>query len=196
MSHASLRIIRDEHAALSSMLRSMLMMLDRGPGDQAETFFDVLRAMLFYIDEFPERQHHPKESNLLFPKVVRAAPETMATVERLEREHMSGELAVRELQHELIAWELLGETRRASFEAAARKYVSYYLDHMRLEESVILPAAEKGLDAADWQELDAAFGLNRDPLSGRYPFDAIYDRLFTRIVMTTPAPIGLGASGT
>ncbi|WP_421953618.1 hemerythrin domain-containing protein [Polaromonas sp.] len=195
MSHASLRIIRDEHAALSSMLRSMLMMLDRGPGSEAETFFDVLRAMLFYIDEFPERQHHPKESDLLFPKVVRAAPETMATVERLEREHMSGELAVRELQHELIAWELLGEPRRAAFEAAARKYVTYYLEHMRLEESVILPAAEKGLNAADWHELDAAFGLNRDPLTGRYPLDAAYDRLFTRIVMKTPAPIGLGASG-
>lgn len=195
MSHASLRIIRDEHAALASMLRSMLMMLDRGPGNEAETFFDVLRAMLFYIDEFPERQHHPKESDLLFPKVVRAAPQTMATVERLEREHMSGETAVRELQHLLIAWELLGETRRAPFETAARSYVGFYLEHMRLEESVILPAAEKGLDSADWQELDAAFGLNRDPLTGRYPVDPAYDRLFTRIVMKTPAPIGLGDSG-
>ena len=41
------------------MLRSMLMMVERGPGDNPEKFFDVLRAMLFYIDEFPERLHHP-----------------------------------------------------------------------------------------------------------------------------------------
>ena len=193
MVHPTLRIIRDEHAALSAMLRSLLMMLDRGPADEAEPFFDVLRAMLFYIDEFPERQHHPKESNLLFPKVVRVAPETMATVKRLESEHMNGEVAVRELQHLLIAWELLGECRREAFDAAARRYVAFYLEHMRLEETVILPAAEKGLNAADWLALDAAFGSNRDLLSGAYPHDPVYDRLFTRIVMKTPAPIGLGS---
>ncbi|UUZ65518.1 hemerythrin domain-containing protein [Polaromonas sp. P1-6] len=193
MAYATLRIIRDEHAALSAVLKSMLMMLDHGPGDAPETFFDVLRAMLFYIDEFPERQHHPKESNLLFPKVVRVAPETMEAVARLEREHMSGELTVRALQHQLIAWELLGETRRPVFETAARSYVAFYLEHMKLEETVILPAAEKALNAADWHELDAAFGTNRDPLAGSYPHDATYDRLFTRIVMKTPAPIGLGA---
>lgn len=193
MVHATLRVIRDEHASLSAVLQSILMMLDHGPGDAPETFFDVLRAMLFYIDEFPERQHHPKESNLLFPKVVRVVPETMEAVARLERDHMNGELAVRALQHQLIAWELLGETRRPVFETAARSYVAFYVEHMKLEETVILPAAEKALNAADWHELDAAFGTNRDPLSGSYPHDTAYDRLFTRIVMKTPAPIGLGA---
>ena len=58
MAHASLRIIHDEHAALSAMLQSLRMMVRRGPGDGPEQFFDVLRAMLFYIDEFPERLHH------------------------------------------------------------------------------------------------------------------------------------------
>ena len=67
---------------------------------------------------------------------------------------------------------------------------------MQLEESIILPATEKGLDSADWRELDAAFASNCDPLTGQYPRDAVYERLFTRIVMKTPAPIGLGAAGT
>ena len=195
MAPATIRIILDEHAALSAMLKSLVMMLDRGPGDvQPEAFFDVLRAMLFYIDEFPERQHHPKESNLLFPKVARVAPDTLVTIEHLESDHHSGEHRVRALQHQLIAWELLGEPRRAAFESAARAYVAFYLEHMRLEEQVILPAAEKGLTAADWHELDAAFGTNHDPLTGRYPRDGAYDRLYTRIVMKAPAPIGLGPS--
>jgi hypothetical protein len=63
---------------------------------------------------------------------------------------------------------------------------------MRLEETVILPAAQEVLSAADWQELDAAFASNCDPLTGRYPRDPSYDRLFTRIVMRAPSPIGLG----
>jgi hypothetical protein len=57
--HASsaLRTIRDEHAALAAMLQSLLWLIRRGPGDDRARFFDTLRAMLFYIDEFPERLH-------------------------------------------------------------------------------------------------------------------------------------------
>lgn len=194
MTHESMRIIRDEHAALAAMLRSLSLMVQRGPGNEPEQFFDVLRAMLFYIDEFPEQLHHPKESNLLFPKVARAAPQLMPVIERLEQDHMRGEGSVRELQHKLLAWELLGDARREPFDTAARGYVSFYLEHMQLEESVVLPEAEKLLSEPDWAELDAAFAANQDPLTGKYPRDPLYDRLFTRIVMIAPEPIGLGSS--
>lgn len=193
MTHPSIRIIHDEHMALAAMLRSLGMMMDRGPGTEPEVFFDVLRAMLFYIDEFPEKLHHPKESDLLFPRVVRLAPEVFNTVVQLEKDHSNGESTVRELQHLLLAWELLGEPRRDAFEQAARRYIGFYLEHMRLEEEVILPAAQRVLDDQDWAELDAAFATNCDPLTGKYPRDATYDRLFTRIVNRAPAPIGLGA---
>ena len=83
MKHTSLQIIRDEHASLAAMLQSMRMMVDRGPADNAENFFDVMRAMLFYIDEFPERLHHPKESNLLFPRVAKAARSNSARASSL-----------------------------------------------------------------------------------------------------------------
>lgn len=192
MTHESIRIIRDEHVALSAMLRSLGMMVERGPGNEPESFFDVLRAMLFYIDEFPERLHHPKESELLFPRVARLVPETRETIARLDNDHANGESGVRELQHLLLAWELVGEARRAAFDEAVKKYLDFYLEHMRLEETVILPAAQKVLNDADWEELDAAFATNCDPLTGKYPRDPAYDRLFTRIVMRAPAPIGLG----
>lgn len=194
MAHDSIRIIRDEHAALAAMLRSLVMMVERGPDEACDQYFDVLRAMLFYIDEFPERLHHPKESELLFPKVVRAAPQTGEAIAQLERDHARGEGAVRELQHQLLAWELLGDSRRVAFEAAARAYVQFYLEHMQLEEREILPAAERSLLAQDWTELDAAFAANSDPLTSRYPRDPLYDRLFTRIVMLAPEPIGLGST--
>lgn len=192
--HAALAIIRDEHASLAAMLRSMLMMIERGPEGEDPAFFEVLRAMLFYVDEFPERQHHPKESDLLFPRVAAKSDELLQIVARLEKDHMGGEAAVRELQHLLLAWELLGESRRDGFVQAAKDYVDFYLTHMRLEESAILPQAEQLLTVEDWQELDRAFGANRDPLSGKYPPDPCYERLFSRIVTRAPAPIGLGPS--
>ena len=193
MSRESLRIIHDEHDALSAMLRSIGMMVDRGPGNDPTNFFDVLRAMLFYIDEFPERLHHTKESELLFPPVAKLAPETRELIEKLEKDHQHGESAVRELQHLLLAWELIGDARRGAFDAAAKRYLAFYLEHMRLEETVILPVAQKVLSDSDWDELDAAFATNCDPLTGKYPRDPVYDRLFTRIVSLAPAPIGLGS---
>jgi hemerythrin-like domain-containing protein len=188
----SLQIIQDEHAALAAMLRSLSMMVERGPDDEPERFFDVLRAMLFYVDEFPERLHHTKESNLLFPRVVRLAPETMDAIVQLEKDHAKSEAGVRELQHLLLAWELVGDARRAAFEEASKRYVAAYLAHMQLEETTILPVARRVLSDSDWKELDAAFATNCDPLTGKYPRDPAYDRLFTRIVMRAPAPIGLG----
>jgi hypothetical protein len=40
--------------------------------------------------------------------------------------------------------------------------------------------------------IDAAFASNTNPLAPGKPRDAAYDRLFTRIVMRAPSPIGLG----
>ena len=193
MSHLAAQIIYEEHAAVAAVLRSLLAMIRQGPDTKPERFFDVLRAMLFYIDEFPERRHHPKESNLLFPKLARARPELIPVIYRLENDHMAGERKVRELQHLLLAWELIGDSRREAFESQAREYVHFYLEHMRTEETQLLPAAQSGLSADDWADLDAAFALDRDPLGGGMR-DRQYDRLFSRIVLTAPAPIGVGPS--
>ncbi len=190
---SAVRTIRDEHAALAAMLQSLLWLVRRGPGDDRQRFFDTLRAMLFYIDEFPERQHHPKESDLLFPRVARLAPEVLPVITRLEQDHLQGESQVRELQHLLLAWEWLGDERREAFVQACERYVGFYLEHMRLEEQEVLPAAQRVLRDEDWRALDAAFEANRDPLTGRYPPDPAYERLFQRILEVAPAPIGLGA---
>ncbi|HSV34978.1 MAG TPA: hemerythrin domain-containing protein [Ramlibacter sp.] len=193
MTHLAAQIIRDEHAALAAMLRSLQMLIAQGPGDQPERFFDVLRAMLFYIDEFPERLHHPKESNLLFPKLARVEPGLMPVIRRLESDHVQGEGRVRELQHLLLAWELIGDGRRAAFTEATDGYVKFYLEHMRTEETQLMPVAAQSLTQQDWAELDKAFAADRDPLAGG-SHDPCYDRLFTRIVLAAPAPIGVGAS--
>ena len=194
MPSTSLRTIREDHASLAAVLHSLRLMLDQGPGDEPAAFFDVMRAMLFYIDEFPERQHHPKESQWLFPKVAERSPQAAEAIAQLERDHEGGEAAVRELQHLLLGWELMGETRHQAFADALQHYIHFYLEHMRLEEAVVLPAAQQHLDAADWAAMDAAFASNTNPLAQGPARDPAYDRLFTRIVMRAPSPIGLGSS--
>jgi hemerythrin-like domain-containing protein len=191
--HESLRIIRDEHDALAAMLKSMRLLVGMGPRSDPARFFETLRAMLYYIDQYPERLHHPKETGLLFPKVVARVPTVQAAVERLDREHAKGEAAVRELQHLVQGWEFLGEARRADFVEAFDRYVVFYRDHMRIEESEILPAAEQHLSEEEWDELDRAFAQNQDPLTGKHRPPEPYAALFKRIVDHAPEPIGFGA---
>lgn len=69
MMHGNLAIICDDHRALSAMLRSILLLLGDHRRRGTLPDFVALRAMLLYVDEFPERLHHPKESALLFPKL-------------------------------------------------------------------------------------------------------------------------------
>jgi hemerythrin-like domain-containing protein len=191
MTHPSLTIIRDEHAALAAMLKSIPMLIDQQRRRSQPVPFEVLRAMMLYIDEFPEKLHHTKETQLLFPAIRRRSEAAAAVLDRLDRDHERGERAIRELEHDLLAYEVLGEPRREAFEQALRRYVDAYLEHMKLEETEVLPLAEQVLTADDWKALDAEFLANRDPLTGHEPEDA-YRPLFKRIVMTAPAPVGLG----
>ena len=188
---ASIRIIRDEHQALRAMLDSLRLMLRRQREQGSAPRFDVIRAMLFYIDEFPERLHHRKESELLFP-LIRQHSDTAADIlDRLDRDHGAGERAIRELERALLAWEMIGESRRIDFESSLDRYLDFYAAHMRLEEEVVLPLALQVLGEEEWRELDAAFAENRDPLTGHAP-GQVYEKLFRHIVNTAPAPIGLG----
>ncbi|WP_213953947.1 hemerythrin domain-containing protein [Variovorax sp. dw_954] len=189
--HATTRIIREEHAALSAMLRSILLLLAQHRRSGTLPDFAALRAMLFYVDEFPEKRHHRKESELLFPKLRSRTPISRELLDRLDDDHDRGERKIRNVEHALLAFEMMGESRRAAFETAVERYVDFYLAHMALEEREILPLAERVLSEEDWAELDRAFSANHDPLTGCKP-DAEYAALFTRIVNAVPAPIGLG----
>jgi hemerythrin-like domain-containing protein len=191
MTSTALAVIREEHAALAAMLRSLPLLLDQTRRRGELPDFGLLRAMLFYIDEFPERLHHHKEDELLFPRVRARCPELAATLDQLDRDHEHGERAIRELEHALLAFEVLGEPRREAFERAAQGYVDFYLRHMALEENVIMPAAQRALEPADWVAIDTAFAANCDPLTGHEAADE-YKPLFSRIVNRAPAPVGLG----
>jgi len=169
MTHVAIRIIREEHAALAAMLRSILLLIEQHRRQNTLPDFASLRAMLFYVDEFPEQRHHRKESELLFPKLRARTPLARELLDRLDDDHSRGEHMIRALEHALLGFEMLGEPRRLAFEQTAQRYVDFYLAHMALEEREILPLAERVLTEQDWADLDEAFIANRDPLTGHDP---------------------------
>jgi len=63
---------------------------------------------------------------------------------------------------------------------------------MAAEERELLPAAIQRLTVDDWARLDADFAANRGPLTSRHEADETFRPLFSKILMTAPAPVGLG----
>ena len=193
MNPPALRVLLDEHQALSAVLRSMSMLLTQARHQNRSPDFACLRAMLFYVDEFPERMHHAHETQVLFPLLRKRAPQTNTVLDQLDLQHHAGEMAIRDLEHALTAYEMLGEARREDFERRLARHTRFYVEHMGLEEREVVPALKRHLTPEDWAEAEAAFGSHRDPLTGHEPAPE-YRTLFQRIVRNTPAPIGLGAA--
>ena len=187
----AIRIIQDEHRSLAAVLHGMLYLVhairDRGvPPD-----FRVLGAMIFYIDAFPERFHHPKEDQYLFHFLRIRHPDAIPLLDRLEAEHRAGAEKVRTLEQALARYQQGGRNEFPNFLAAVEAYAQFHWQHMKTEESEILPLARQHLTADDWSAVDAAFLGHTDPMLG-IEAGAAYAALYSRIVMLAPSPIGVG----
>jgi hemerythrin-like domain-containing protein len=187
----ALRVINDEHRGLAAVLHGMLYLVHEIRDRRGKPNFELLGAMIYYIDAFPERFHHPKEDEYLFRLLRLRHPEAAPLLDRLKTEHRAGAEKIRTLEQALARYQQGGDREFSNFLAAVEEYVAFQWDHMRAEEKEVLPLAEKYLSAGDWEVIDAAFLGHADPLLGAEA-GAKYDALFTRIVNLAPPPIGLG----
>jgi len=189
----AVRIIRDEHIAISAVLYLLRKQAQRMRENAEDVDFTLLRAILDYIVSYPERWHHPKEDKFLFKAVKRRTQEADRLIAALEKEHRHGLAAIEALKASLT--ELLkGDVgERAKFPQLADAYFEFEWAHMRQEEDVLMPIAERHLTAADWGEIGAAFLENDNPLFGIKPKDEA-QRLYRTILQACPQ--GEARSGT
>lgn len=99
----------------------------------------------------------------------------------LDQDHLKSEASARHLQYLLRACEVIGATRRATFESACREYVTPLVEHMAVELRLILPQAERCLNAEDWRHLDGVFTLRGDASVASYLVEPDYASLLARI---------------
>ena len=187
----ALRIIGDEHRGLAAVLHGMLYLVHEIRDRRGKPNFELLGAMIYYIDAFPERFHHPKEDEYLFRLLRLRYPEAAPLLDRLETEHRAGAEKIRTLEQGLARYQQGGDREFSNFLAAVEAYAAFHWDHMRTEEKEVFPLAEKYLSVGDWEAIDAAFLGHTDPMLGAET-GSKYDALFTRIVNLAPPPIGLG----
>jgi hemerythrin-like domain-containing protein len=188
---SALNVIRDEHRSLSAVLHGLQYLVKEVREGRRKPDFKVLRAMVHYIDAFPEKLHHPKEDRYLFARLRLRGTEGNVVLDQLEAQHIHGAKLIRDLEQHLLRWEMGGPRDFEAFSDEVKRYADFHWHHMRQEEEFVLPLAERVLTEEDWHEIDAAFAGNTDPLIGK-DVAKDFERLFKRIVNIAPPPIGVG----
>ena len=80
----AIQIIEDEHRSLAAVLHGLLYLVREIQVRGEPPDFELLGAMLNYIEAFPERFHHPKEDAYLFRKLRERDPSPAALLDQLE----------------------------------------------------------------------------------------------------------------
>ena len=190
----ALDAIRSEHRSLAVILHAMHYLVERiRDGSRAPDFY-AFRAMIYYLDAFSERLHHPKEDEFLFQPLRARTGEADATIDDLGHEHARCALAVRSLEQALLRYEAGGEREFVAFATAVEGFCDFYAEHMNKEETLVIPLAQRLFTDGDWERIDAAFAADRDAQGG-VDEDGEFRALFRRIASLVPAPTGEGFPG-
>lgn len=186
--YKTLTVIREEHRALAGVLHGLQYLAKEIAEGRMQPDFELLNAMVTYILAFPVRLHHPKEDEYLFSALRSRDAEIAHVLDELEAEHVKDREYAEALRDALQQYEKdRGELQ--AFTAALDHYAAFQWAHMRKEEDIVLPAAERMLGVGDWAAIDAAFASNQDPLVGVRVAEE-FRELFQRIMAAAPAPIG------
>jgi nucleotide-binding universal stress UspA family protein/hemerythrin-like domain-containing protein len=182
----AIAIIIDEHRSMAAVIHGLKYLIGKVREDGRPPDFGLLKAMLGYINAFPNALHHPKEEDYLFRKLQARSVGMGEIIADLERQHIDDRHMVKDLEQTLKQWEAGAPEGPGSFAQAVENYAQALWKHMSVEEKEILPAARRHLTADDWAEVAEAFGKNGDPRFGAEP-DEGYRKLFARIMNLAPS---------
>ena len=177
----ALAIIKDEHRSLAAVVNGLQSVVADSAALGSDPDFALIRAMLFYIQAFPERQHHPKEDEFLFARLRLRSSECDAVMAELGRQHREGDEALAVLTNAVAACERGQDQGGKELLDQVNRFAQAQWQHMHLEESIVLPAAIRSLQPDDWALIAQAFDGNTDPRFAHEPEDS-FASLFSRLM--------------
>ena len=182
---SGIAIIKQEHRSLGYVVHTLQRLVRDVAACKANADFEVIAVMLYYIDTFPDRCHHPKEDEHLFRRLRGRAPRAHAVLDELQVQHVDGAGMLVSLEQVFVHWQAGAPQGLRSFAQMVDAYADFLWRHMAIEENQVLVMAREYLTADDWRAIDDAFCANDDPLFGTHVRDE-FSRLKLRIVNRLP----------
>lgn len=187
-------IIRNEHRTLTAVIDALKHVADDIAQNKLTPDYKLLWSILYYIEDFPETMHHPREDEVLFPTVRRRTSDIDATLDELQRQHVNGRPHLEKLKSLLGRMEAEIPGAVQAFSQKVFEYAGFHYRHMAQEENEVLVKASEVLTDDDWKEIAAAFAQNHDPMQhGGQGGNEWFRQFYRRIVMLVPEPWGMGA---
>jgi len=186
----ALATIKAEHRTLSAVLHTFGELLDKVAAGHATPAFELFSAVLYYIDDFQERCHHPKEEEFLFKSLRAATSEFNDVIHGLQADHVNGAGAVAQLHRSLVHYQGGAAGGLDAFKARVEAYAAQMFEHMRCEEE-LLDRIRDAISEQDWTRIATAFDENDDPLFGSNRRDE-FERLYQRIQLLAPRKLKQG----
>jgi hemerythrin-like domain-containing protein/nucleotide-binding universal stress UspA family protein len=184
----ALTVIRDEHRSLAAVIHALQAALAQHSEGQGADL-QLLQAGLFYLEQFPQRVHHPREEQTLFKLLRQRAAQCNEVIDVLEQQHRTGTATFHALRQALADLVADAPQARASFVRTLQAYADHEWSHMAMEEKQVFPLASQYLQASDWVDVATAFEAHTDPFLGtetEQGFSQVFKRLMDLRVSLVP----------
>lgn len=182
---SAIAILKEEHRSLGSVVRLLQQVVEDVFTHHIEADHALIACMLYYIDIFPERCHHPKEDEYLFRRLRERTASADAVLDELQAQHIRSAQMMAYLQQLFVHYLGGAPDGLRHFAEAVESYAMFLWDHMEQEENRVLPLAEKYLQPGDWRIVDEGFRANKDPLGDAH-VQQEFSRLKQRIINLLP----------
>lgn len=179
--------IKAEHALLARIIAAMQAWVVQRREPDSKPDYELFAAMLRYVEEVPDRVHHPQEDAVLFPAMA-DAPGAGPVIAELEREHAAGGEMLKQLRESFEALKGGAPNALNRLSTAMDDFSEFYWAHMRREEQSLLPLAAASLLPAKWEDIEREFVVVNDPLFGSELAET-YRRLYDYIAERMQEPI-------
>ncbi len=127
--------------------------------------YDVLEGLVEYFADYPDLHHHPLE-NAVFRKLRERDPAAAEDVGDQEAEHQILASLSEKFGEAVRNVVMEAEIPRENFDRIAQELLTFYRHHIKQEEVVFFPAAERALTPQDWVEIEQASPGREDPVFG------------------------------
>lgn len=184
-------LIQDEHRSLAAVIQGMTRLMEDARAPDSPGFDRAaFERMLHYVVEFPVKRHHPKEESSLHRLMRERGTQGRTLMETLEAQHLDEYALVARLHKACEACPAGARADAAGLEALAQAldaFAAHVWEHMRLEESTLIPLALQVLTEDDWDDVARVFEGNQDPGYGAWS-DEEFRRHFVAIAGTIDLP--------
>jgi hemerythrin-like domain-containing protein len=176
--HPVVHRLHRDHEHLDQVLDLLERHVD-GFHDGEPIDFELIAMVLEYLADYADRVHHRVEDQL-FARLQGRPDDLGATVRQVMQQHPHLSSRTRQLQRTLEGVVHDAVVTREELEQQARAFIGLQREHLRLEESRLLPQIEDLVSQADLDAAGAVVPGEEDPVFGarrRDRFLSLFERL-------------------